>query len=250
MRAFHPTASIAIGAVLLAALLTGCAGPTPTAPAASKTATPTAAPSASSTAGPKDVLFTIAANVRGKDGSTIAILLTAHKPLPYSVSAAKPLKDEFIASCGAGTAGVPVTNDSLAANGSILMPIDIASSSSGKVFVYPVTLSLGNQYRGQSATGKGVAPADSSQPCNSGYTWASSGAVHAVAVFESGNPGPDVKAWRYAKYGFSVPFESNSTIEACTITVTDLGKSVVNGIDGWASPDSDGTSCQIGYVGE
>lgn len=250
MRAFHPTASIAVGAVLLAALLTGCAGATPAAPVASKTATPSAAPSASSTAEPKDVLFTIGANVRGKDGSTIAILLTAHKPLAYSVSAAKPLKDAFIASCGAGTASVPVTNDSLAANGSILMPIDIASSSTGKVFVYPITLSLGNQYRGQSATGKGVAPADSSQPCNSGYTWASSGAVHSVAVFESGNPGPDLKSWRYAKYGFSVPFESNSTIEACTITVTDLGKSVVNGIDGWASPDSDGTSCQIGYVGE
>ncbi|HAM26600.1 MAG TPA: hypothetical protein DCP11_07790 [Microbacteriaceae bacterium] len=252
MRAFHATASITVGAVLLAVLLSGCGSAAkPAGPAASASPTPNAIPSPSASAAPKDVLFTVAANVRGKDGSTIAILMTARKPVPYSSSAAKPIEKQFIETCGAGVGGNPVTADTLAANGSILMPIDIASSTTGKVFVFPIDLSLGSPYFGQSATGKGVAPSDSSQPCYGGYKWSSSGAVHAVADFESGNPGPDVTLWRYAFYGFSVPFDSNATIEACAVTITDLAKPTVDGTDGWdPNAPASGTSCGIGYAGE
>jgi hypothetical protein len=252
VRAFRATASITIGGALLVVLLSGCGvAPATTAPVASAARTPSATPSPKASAAPQDVLFTVAANVRGKDGATIAVQMTARNPVPYSASAAKSLQTEFIATCGAGVGGNPVTTDTLAANGSILMPIDIASSTSGKVFVYPLDLSVGSPYFGQSATGKGIAPSDPNQPCYGGYKWSSSGTVHAVADFESGNPGPDLTLWRYAFYGFSVPFDSNATIEACRITITDLAKPTVAGTAGWdPSTAASGTSCGIGYAGE
>ena len=115
----------AIAGALLVTLLAGCGGSTTTAdPTQKPTTTPSPSASSSAAAAPKDVLFTITAKVRDKTGNTIAIELTAHKPLPYSDSSAKALVSEFVAACGTGMGGTPVTADTLAANGSILMPDD------------------------------------------------------------------------------------------------------------------------------
>lgn len=244
--------SVAVGAVAAALVLTGCGGGgSPTADATSTATTaPTSTPS--STPKPSDVLFTIAANVRGNDGSTIGILMTVHQPVPYSDSAAKPLITTFIDQCGAGVGGNPVTAETLAANGSILVPIDITSSISGKPFVAPVQLALGSPYFGQAATGKGVKPADATQPCYGGYSWATSGTAAAVADFESGIPGPDLKLWRFAYYGFGVSYDANATIEACRITLGDLARADdVASVAGWdPNATQSGTACGIGYTGE
>ncbi|MCU1523641.1 MAG: hypothetical protein JWO18_535, partial [Microbacteriaceae bacterium] len=174
MRASPARISIAVtGTLLVALLLAGC-GSTPSAPKASGSATPSpsTSPSASAgPAGPSDVLFTISANVRAKDGSTIAIKMTAHKPLPYSNSDAADLQKEFLDTCGAAVHGQPVTADTLAANGSILMSIDLASSVKGKPFVYPLDASLGTtSFYGQSATGSGIKPTDPAAPCDNTYS--------------------------------------------------------------------------------
>jgi hypothetical protein len=237
---------------LLVALLAGCSGSgTNAGPTASPSTTPTPTTSSSAAATPKDVLFTIQANVRDKTGNTIAIELTAHKPLPYSDSAAKSLVTEFVSACGTGVGTTPVTADTLAANGSILLAMDLASSTSGKPFVYPIDVTLGNVYFGQSVTGKGIAPTDAAHPCSSGFTWTTSGSGRAIADFESGNPGPDLSSWKYALYGFSVPADSQSTIEACKVTLTDAAKTTVQDVAGWdPSQAATGYACTIGYVGE
>jgi hypothetical protein len=255
VRASPARISIAVTGTLLAALLLAGCGSTPSTPKASGSASPSpsASPSASAgPAGPSDVLFTISANVRAKDGSTIAIKMTAHKPLPYSNSDSADLQKEFLETCGAAVGGQPVTAETLAANGSILMSIDLASSVKGKPFVYPLDTSLGKtNFFGQSAKGQGIKPTDPAAPCDSGYGWSTSGSAHAIADFESGIPGPDLTQWRYGFYGFSVPFDSNATIEACTIDLTDAATAVVTGDDSW-NPNSarNGISCAIGYVGE
>lgn len=253
MRKSLATTALATGAAALLLLLSACSPsgtttgggstPKPTVSSAPTSSTPTPAP---------NVLFTIAANVRAKDGSTIGILMTVHKPVPYSDAAAKPLENAFIQQCGAGVGGQPVTTDSLAANGSTLVPIDLAASETGKTYVAPVQLALGSPYFGQSATGKGITPTDSTQPCYGGYNWSISGSATAVADFESGIPGPDLKLWRYAFYGFGVAYDSNATIEACKITLTSLANADdVASVAGWdpTAPQS-GTSCGIGYTGE
>lgn len=242
----------AITGTLLVALLAGCSGSATNAgPSTSPTATPS--PSASASAPPKlkDVLFTISANVRDKTGNTIAIELIAHKPLTYSDSSAKSLVSEFVSACGTGVGTTPVTADTLAANGSILLPLDLASSTTGKQFVYPIDVTLGNVYFGQSVIGKGIAPTDAAHPCSSGFTWSTSGSGRAIADFESGNPGPDLSAWKYALYGFSVPADSQSTIEACKVTLTDAAKTTVADVAGWdPTQAATGYACTIGYVGE
>ncbi len=253
MRKTLATTALATGAAALLLLLSGCSTsgtsangaptPKPTTSTAPTSSTPTPAP---------DVLFTIAANVRAKDGSTIGILMTVHKPVPYSDAAAKPLENAFIQQCGAGVGGQPVTTDSLASNGSTLVPIDLAATQTGKTYVAPVQLALGSPYFGQSATGKGISPTDSTQPCYGGYNWSISGNASAVADFESGIPGPDLKLWRYAYYGFGVAYDSNATIEACKVTLTSLATADdVASVTGWdpTAPQS-GTACGIGYTGE
>jgi hypothetical protein len=242
----------AVTGTILVALLTGCSGSsTNAAPSAPPTTAPSKSASASAAPKPKDVLFTISAKVRDKTGNTIAIELTAHKPLPYSDSAAKSLVSEFVSACGTGNGTTPITAATLAANGSILLPMDLASSTTGKAFKYPVDVTLGNVYFGQSLTGKGIAPTDPARPCSSGFTWTTSGSGRAIADFESGNPGPDLSSWKYALYGFSVPVDSKSTIEACTVTLTDAAKTTIADVAGWdPSQSATGYSCTIGYVGE
>jgi hypothetical protein len=244
--------ALVAGAVTLAVLLAGCGSQTPT--PGKSTHKPITAPSATPTSTPKatDALFTIAANVRGADGSTIGILMTAHKPIAYSDASVKPYEDEFLAQCGDGKGGIPRDADFLSANGSIMVPIDITASVTGKTFVAPVGITLGSPYFGAATSGKNIVPTDNTAPCYSGYEWVTSGTEHAVADFESGTPGPDLKLWRYGLYGFGVADGSNATIEACKITITDLGKADdVASVTGWdASSPQSGLTCVIGYSGE
>jgi hypothetical protein len=244
--------SLIASGVAVALLLAGCGGGS-TVPKAtgSASAAPSASPSA--TAKASDVLFTISANVRAVDGSTIGILMTAHKPLPYSDAAAKTYETAFITACGDGKGGTsPRDSAYLAANGSLFVPVDIAASTGGKTFVSPVGITLGSPYFGSSATGKTLVPTDTSAPCYSGYQWVTSGPVKAVVDFQSGSPGPDLKLWRFGLYGFGVADGSNATIEACKITVTALGTADdVASVAGWdtTAPQS-GLACVIGYTGE
>ncbi|MDQ1596839.1 MAG: hypothetical protein QOI70_263 [Microbacteriaceae bacterium] len=253
MRTSLISASIAVPGLALALILTGCSGP---ATGSSSTQAPRAStaavqPSASPSAAPKDVLFTISANVRDKTGSTIAIQLTAHTPRPYSSLDAKPLISEFVRSCGGGIGGTPITPESLAANGSILLPMDLASSATGKTFVYPVGLNLGSSYFGQSAIGKGIAPADATRPCYNGYSWSKSGTGHAIADFETSIPTPDPTIWKYAYYGFTLPPDSGATIEACSVTLSPQAVKTVVGVDGWdPTKAGSGIACGVGYMGE
>jgi len=242
----------AVTGAFLVALLAACSGPTTNAdPTLRPTATPSPSVSSSAASTPKDVLFTITANVRDKTGNTIAIGLTAHKPLPYSDSSAKSLIKEFVSTCGTGVGTTPITADTLAANGSILLAMDLTSSTPGKQFVSPINVTLGYQYAGQSVTGKGIAPTDPTRPCTSGYTWSTSGSGRAIADFESSIPGPDLTKWKNGLFGFSVPPDSKSTIEACKVTLTDNAKTVVADVPGWDPAQSaTGYACTIGYVGE
>jgi hypothetical protein len=254
-RALKRTMVAGSVAVMLAVAITGCSGsPTRTTPTASESGTPSTSPSAPASAAPKDVLFTISANVRDKNGSTVAIQLTAHAPILSSASGAKPLLTEFLAECGGGVAGNPVDASTLVKGGSILMSIDLASSAVGKSFAYPLDLATGSQNFAQSAKGTGITEGDSTSPCYGvpSHRWATSGNAHAVADFESGTSTPDFGAWRYGQFGFSVPFDSNTTIEACTVTLTPLATAAnVSAVVGW-DPNSaaTGTACLIGHVGE
>jgi hypothetical protein len=248
------TTALATGAAALLLLLSACStgGTTGNNNGGTPKPTTSSAPTSATPTPPADVLFTVAANVRAKDGSTIGILMTVHKPVPYSDAAAKPLENTFIKQCGAGVGGQPVTVDTLSTNGSTLVPIDLAATESGKTYVAPVQLALGSPYFGQSASGKGISPTDPTQPCYGGYNWSISGNASAVADFESGIPGPDLKLWRYAYYGFGVAYDSNATVEACKITLTGLATADdVASVTGWdpTAPQS-GTSCGIGYTGE
>lgn len=242
----------AAGIALLGSTLAGCvsvpnAEPRPSA-LPSVAATPSTAASASSA---ESVIFTISANVRGEDGSTIGIQLKAHRPLPYSDRNAAALITQFIGVCGGGVGGTPVTPQTLATNGSILLRIDLASSVTGKPFVSPVKLTLGSAYFGQAATGKGIAPSDPNLPCYNGYSWTTSGSGQAIADFESGIPGPDLTLWKNAYYGFSIPAGANATIEACRVTLTSFAKKTVTNVDGWdPTQAASGTACGIGYSGE
>ncbi|MCU1413297.1 MAG: hypothetical protein JWN80_637 [Microbacteriaceae bacterium] len=253
MRRSLATTSIVAGGVALTLLLAGCGTQgTPTGGSTGKaTVAPSATPTPSATA--TDVLFTITANVRGADGSTIGIQLTAHKPLTYSDPAAKTYESTFLGQCGDGKGGtVPRDTAYLAANGSILVPIDITSTISGKTFVAPVGITLGSPYFGSAIIGKSVVPSDTTAPCYNGYQWVTSGRVHAIADFESGQPGPDLKLWRYGLYGFGLADGSNATIEACKITITPLGAAdEVASVTGWdTSAPQSGLTCVIGYSGE
>ncbi len=256
MARLRSTTLMAAAGVLLAAMtLTGCGGSGPAASAKpSGSSTPTAAPSPTPTptTAAADVLFTIQANVRGKAGDTITVRMTARKPLPYSDRDAKPLISAFVSACGAGVGGNPITADTLAANGSILMPIDLSSSAQGKTFSTPIGLSLGSRYTGQSVKGAGIANSDPGAGCLGGYTWATSGSASVVSDFESGTPGPELGSWRYGLFGFSVPFDSDATIEACTVTITELAKDAdVASVTGWdPTQASTGKSCGLGYSGE
>lgn len=243
--------SLIASGVSVAILLVGCSTHS-TVPKSTVTATVAPSATPTSTAQASDVLFTISANVRAVDGSTVGILMTVHAPIPHSSAAAKPLEDSFIGACGSGKGGMPRDAAYLAANGSMVLPVDIAASTTGKTFASPVGLNLGSPYFGAAVSGKNLVPADATAPCYNGYRWITSGTVKAVSEFESGIPGPNLRLWRYGLYGFGVADGSNATIEACKITITPLGKADdVASVAGWdATAPQSGLTCVIGYSGE
>ncbi|MHB1171219.1 MAG: hypothetical protein ACYCZY_01750 [Lacisediminihabitans sp.] len=198
------------------------------------------------------MLFTISANLRGTDGATIGIEMTAHAPLAASDTAkVADLKKEFLAQCGVGFGGTPITDDTLVANGSTLMLLDLTSSNQGQDFVSPVDLYLGSRYFAQAASGSGILPPDKSLGCYGTHSWSKSGTAHGIADFQSGNASPDLAQWRYGLYGFAVRYGSGATIEACRIVLAPLAQSAgLDSITGWNPNDTSGTSCAVGYTGE
>jgi hypothetical protein len=239
-------------AILCAVLLAGCAPPAPKAPKPATPAPATAAPQTPSATPeePSDVLFTISATARATDGSRVGITITAHRPVAYSDPKVSDLTDDFLGGCPTDASGSPLTEKTLAATGSALMPLTLTSNRPGQTFVAPIQLFLGGPYTTQTVSGTGIVPP--AEGCTGVYTWMKSGNARALIDFQTNESVPDVTMWRYAHYGFVVTPESGATIESCNVTITPLGaKADLSTIDGWdPSMAATGTSCGIGYSGE
>jgi hypothetical protein len=246
-------AGCSVAAFALIAGLTGCVGesapqPSETTPA-SESPTPSAEPSADPNA---DVLFTITANVRAVDGRTIGISMAAHAPVGSTEDAAADIRAQFLSVCSAGNGSQPMTEQYLDENGSTLMRISIDSTTPDLTFASPIGLFFGSPYFAQSASGGGITPVSAGQICFNGFDWATSGTVRGVADFENSDGVPDLNQWQFGRYGFSVDPNSGATIEACKVTMTEVGmKSDLTQVPGWDPTQAgDGISCMIGYAGE
>ena len=226
-------------------------------PEPTPTAEPTKEPVAEKPAEPDDVLFTVSAKVRAIDGTTLDISLTGHEPVASTDNAAAPLVEDFVEQCAAlegrsvSDATAPISEESLASFGSSLLRIDLASSPEGETFVAPVDLVLGSPYYAKVAFGDTVQAIDTTDTCTGRFQMTGSGSGTAITNYESGGTMPDVSQWAYGHYGFTVPFESGATIEACRVVVSELAASVVEDVPGWdPGSDATGISCGIGYRGE
>ena len=244
--------SLAI-AVLVSGLV-GCAqeaapAPDVTTPSAEPSNEPTVEPSTESTA---DVLFVITANVRAADGRTVGVSMAAHAPLASTDSDVVKIRDKFLEVCGAGNGIRPITEEYLRSSGSTLMALTIGSTTPDLTFETPLELLFGSPYYAQAALGKGVSPISDGVPCFNGFSWASSGTVQGIADFENPEGKPDLNQWKTGLYGFFVKPSSGATIEACKVTITDLGmKENVTNLPGWDTNSAgDGISCRIGYKGD
>lgn len=242
----------AFGILCVAFLLAGCAANTAAEPSASPTQSPArVAPSPTPTAAEvSDVLFTIGANARATDGSTVGLLLTAHTPLAYDDPKAASLTEGFLAGCPTDAYGAELTAKSLADTGSALMLVTLSSNRPGQTLVAPIQIFLGGPYTSQTVSGAGIVPP--SDGCTGVYTWTTSGDAKAIVNFQANASIPDTTMWRYAHYGFVVAPESGATIESCDVTITPLGaKAGLDDIHGWdPSTAATGVSCGIGYSGE
>ncbi len=253
----HARLKLLTGAVVFAGLvvaLAGCGGNAEPAPSSTE---PTGESSPSAPPGEQvdpnaDLLFTITANVRAVDGRTIGISMAAHQPLASTDPDAADIRDSFLAVCGAGTGAQPVTADYLEQQGSTLMRIEFASNTPDLTFAAPIDLNFGSPYFASSATGPGITPEPGGQPCYYGFAWSTSGSAQGVANFENPDGIPDLNQWFYGHYGFAVNPALGATIEACKVTITDLGlKSGVNEVSGWdPTAAATGVTCGIGYSGE
>lgn len=258
MRGSFPHARLAVlggagaCAVLCAILLSGCATPAQTTPQPTTPPPATASPQPPSAAPetPSDVLFTIGATARATDGSRVGITLTAHRPVAFNDPKAVDLSDEFLDACSTDRSGTKLTEETLAATGSAIMPLMLTTNRPGQTFVAPIQLFLGGAYTSQTVSGTGILPP--TEGCTGVFTWMKSGDARALINFQTNESVPDVKLWRYAHYGFVVTPESGATIESCNVTITPLGtKANLSDIDGWdPSKAATGTSCGIGYSGE
>lgn len=247
------TAIAAMGIVGSVFVLSGC-GAQVVAPRPSETAAP---PSASATPSAEpapeiEVLFTITANVRAVDGRTVGISMTAHPPIASTDPEAVEIRDEFLAVCGAGNGAQPIDEQYLADQGSTLMLVELSTNTPGQTFVTPLDLFFGSPYFAQSATGDGISAYPGGQTCYSGFLWSTSGDARGVADFENPDGTPDVSQWRFGHYGFTVAPDSGATIEACRVTITEVGQKYnLDEVNGWDSAQvSTGISCGIGYSGE
>jgi hypothetical protein len=244
----------AVLALSLVAVLSGCSGVAEPEPASTEPTiedTPSAPPEApvDSVA---DVLFTITANVRAVDGRTVGISMAAHAPIASTDPDAAEIRDEFLDVCGAGNGAQPMTAEYLEEQGSTLMRLEFASNTPDLTFAAPIDLFFGSPYFASSATGAGITPEPGGQECYYGFAWATSGSARGIADFENADGVPDPNQWLYGHYGFAVNPSSGATIEACKVTLTELGlKSGVDDVPGWdPSLAATGVSCGIGYSGE
>lgn len=258
--AIPPARSVRVAVALVALLtLAGCTSAPAAEPEPEPTATvePTREPEPETTAEPDDVLFTVSAKVRAIDGTTLGISLTGRSPVASTDTAAAPLVEDFVEQCVAlegrsvSDASVPISEESLASFGSSLLRIDLASSPEGETFVAPVDLVLGSPYYAKVAFGDRVQEVETNATCTGRYQMTGSGSGTAITNYESGTTLANLRQWAYGHYGFTVPFESGATIEACRVVVTELAASVVDDIPGWdPGSDATGISCGIGYRGE
>ncbi|MFP7762099.1 hypothetical protein [Marisediminicola sp. LYQ134] len=254
------TATIGSALVILSAgLLTGCtppsatADPPPSAPAAPEV-TPTPSPSIVE---PDTTLFTVSAKVRAIDNTTVDISLTGFEPVPSTDPRAADLVEMLVDGCRAMDAAsvsdvtAPVSAASLAEYGSSLMRLDYTATPEGHTFFAPVDLQVGSPYFGRIVSGENVAEVVTNTTCTGRYQLTGSGEATAVSNYESGRSVPDDDQWIYGHYGFTVPFESGATIEACSVEVSDLAAESVGDVPGW-EPGSDRTaiSCGIGWLGD
>lgn len=245
------SAILSLGVVVALAGCGGAAEPAPPSTEPSVENTPSAPPEEQVDPS-ADVLFTITANVRAVDGRTIGISMAAHAPIASTDPDAAEIRQELISECGAGNGAQPITNEYLAENGSTLMRLEFASNTPDLTFAAPIDLFFGSPYFATSATGAGITPEPGGQPCYYGFAWATSSEARGVANFENADGVPDLNQWFYGHYGFSVNPSSGATIEACKVTMTELGlKSGVDEVEGWdPSRAATGISCGIGYSGE
>ena len=248
--------AVSFGALLV---LAGCTSAPAAEPVAEPTPTvePSKEPEPEKTAEPDDVLFTVSAKVRAIDGTTLGISLTGREPIASTDTAAARLRNDFVEQCAAldglsvSDAAVPISEESLATFGSSLLRIDLASSPEGETFVAPVDLALGSPYYAKVASGDKVQAVDTTETCTGRYQITGSGSGTAITNYESGGPQPDLDQWAFGHYGFTVPFESGATIEACQVVVTELAAPIVEDVPGWdPGSDATGISCGIGYRGE
>lgn len=247
-------AALTCAAIVVFSSLAGCAetaAPLPdnTAPTVEPTTEPTVAPPADTT---EDILFLITANVRAADGRTIGISLAAHAPLASTDEGAADARNALVDVCGSGTGVQPIDEQYLSDNGSTLMRIAITATTPDLKFQSPIELLLGSPYFAQAAIGPGVTPVSDGITCFSGFEWSKSGKVLGVSDFENADGVPDLEQWKTGMYGFFVKPNSGATIEACKVTITELGmKTNIVNVQGWdPSNAGDGVSCKIGYSGD
>jgi hypothetical protein len=254
--ALNVRAAVSFAALLM---LAGCTSAPAAEPVTEPTPTvePSKEPAAEAPTKRDDVLFTVSANVRAIDGTTLGISLTGREPVASTDSAAARLVDDFVDQCTAlegrsvSDADMPISDESLSTFGSSLLRIDLASSPEGETFVAPVDLVLGSPYYAKVASGDKVQAVDTTATCTGRYQMTGTGSGVAITNYESGVSQPNLDQWAYGHYGFTVPYESGTTIEACRVVVTELAASTVEDVPGWdPGSDATGISCGIGYRGE
>jgi hypothetical protein len=236
-------------------MLSGCGGQSVVEPpqAEEPSAPPSTEPSTQPQPDPqRDVLFTITANVRSVDGSTVGISMAAHSPVASTDPEAVDLKNEFLSVCGAGNGTQAIDDQYLADQGSTLLLVEFSTDSPGLEFAAPLDLFFGSPYFAQAASGDGIEPGPGGPTCFYGFRWTTSGSARGIANFENPDGQPDLTQWQYGHYGFTVSPDSGATIEACNVTISETGmKSGIDQVSGWdPSRAATGISCGIGYSGE
>lgn len=255
------TLATALVSLFTATMLIGCApepAPEPTPepvvvePAPQPTVEETEEPDAAD-----DTLFTVSATVRAIDGTSMSIALVGHSALAARDEAAADLVDDFVKHCeamnGRSVSDVmtPISAESLEKYGSSLLLLEYSSTPDGHTFLAPVDLALGSPYYAEVAFGDALIALAPNDTCTGGYQLTGAGSGSAIANYESGSERADLGQWRYGHYGFSVPFESGATIEACRVVVSELAAQAVADVPGWEpGSDTTGISCGIGYRGE
>lgn len=245
-------AAFALAAAVLGTGLAGCAqSAAPPEETAAPTEAPSTPPTAEPTAEPTDILFTVTANVRAADGRTISISMAAHAPLVSTDPEAVELRNNLIDVCGEG-ALQPITEEYLRDNGSTLVKVSVASTTSDLAFESPIELIFGSRFYAQAAIGQGISPIAGGPTCFNQFEWTKSGSILGIGDFENPDGTPDLDQWKTGMYGFFVEPSSGATIEACKVVITEVGmtQNIVNE-PGWnPSNAGDGISCKIGYDGE